>query len=78
VFYVFDSTKIIDHGGSRGNALQALAQWQHPVSSSEAQIVLHWVMCPASHHRICMAIKIASDSPAFFVVLDLLFAHNVS
>jgi hypothetical protein len=49
---------------------QALAQWQHPVASSEAQDVLHWVMRPASHLRIHMAIKITSDLPAFFVFVD--------
>jgi hypothetical protein len=36
--------KIIDHGGRHGNAMQALAQWQHPMASSEAQDVLHRVM----------------------------------
>jgi hypothetical protein len=45
---------------------------------SEAQDALHQVMCPTSHRRIRMAIKIANDSPAFFVDIDLLFAHNVS
>ncbi len=52
--------------------MQALDQWWHPVVSSEALDVLHWVMCPASYRRICMAIKIASDLPAIFVVVDLL------
>jgi len=58
------------HGGRRGDAMRALARWRHPVASSEAQDVLHWEMRPA--------IETASDSPAFFVVVDLLFAHNVS
>jgi len=47
-------------------------------TSSEAQDVLHRVMHPTLHRRIPMAIKIASDSPAFSVVVDSLFAHNVS
>jgi hypothetical protein len=72
------STKFVDHGGRHGNAMRALAQWRHPVASSEAQDVLHRAMHRASHRRICMAIKIASNSPAFFVVLHLLFAQNVS
>jgi hypothetical protein len=33
---------------------------------------------PTSHHRIRMVIKIASNLPAFSVVIDSLFAHNVS
>jgi hypothetical protein len=37
-----------------------------------------WLMRPASHRRIRMAIKIASNLPAFCVVLHLVFAHNVS
>jgi hypothetical protein len=35
------STKIVDHGSRRGNAIQALAQWRHPVALSEALDVLH-------------------------------------
>jgi hypothetical protein len=53
--------KFVDHGGRRGNMAQALAQWQHPVASSEALDVLHWVMCSASHRRNRMANKIASN-----------------
>jgi hypothetical protein len=66
------STEIVDHGGRRGNTAQALARWRHPVASSEARDVLHRAMHPASHHHIRMAIEIASDLPAFFVVVDLL------
>ena len=66
-------TKIVDHGGRRGNAMQALACWRHPVASIEARDVLYQVMRPASHRRIRMArIKIASGSHAFFVVADSL------
>jgi hypothetical protein len=49
---------------------QALARWRHPVASSEAWDVLHWVMRPASYRRIRMAIEIARDSPACFVVVN--------
>jgi hypothetical protein len=52
--------KIIDHGGHQGNMAQALARWQHLVALHEATDALHWVMCPASHRRIRMAIEIAS------------------
>ena len=66
------SAEIVDHGGRRGDAMRALAQWRHPVASTEALDVLHWAMHPASYRRIRMAIEIASDSPAFFVVADSL------
>jgi hypothetical protein len=39
------------------------------VAPSEALDVLYRAMHPASHRRIPMAIKIASDSPEFFVVV---------
>jgi len=42
------------------------------VASGEAQDVLYQVMCPASYHCICMAINIASNLPAFFVIVDSL------
>jgi hypothetical protein len=56
----FVSFKIINHGGCRGNTMQALARWQHLVALHEATDALHWAMHPALHHRIRMAIKIAS------------------
>jgi len=65
------STEIIDHGGRRGNAMQALAQWQHPLASSEALVVLHQVMRPASHRRIRMIILIVVDLLALFVASQL-------
>ena len=60
-------TNIIDHGGHRGNVMRALAQWRHPVASSEIQDVLHRAMRPASHHRIRMAIKITNIWRVFLV-----------
>ena len=65
------STEIIDHGSRRGNAMQALAQWQHPLALSEALVVLHQVMRPASHRRIRMIILIIVDLPALFVASQL-------
>jgi hypothetical protein len=53
--------KIIDYGGRQGNTAWALAQWQHLVALHEAMDALHWAMCPASHRRIRMATKIASN-----------------
>jgi hypothetical protein len=72
------STKFGDHGSRRGDAMRALTRWQHPVTLSEAQDVLHRMMRPTSHRRIPVAIEIASNSPAFFIVVDLMFAHNAS
>ncbi len=40
--------------------------------------VLHWVVCLTLYRRIRMAIKIASDLPAFFVVVDFVVGHNRS
>jgi hypothetical protein len=60
VLLVFISFKIVNHGGRRGNTAQALAQWRHLVALHEATDALHWVMRPALHCRIRMAIKIAS------------------
>ena len=37
-----------------------LAQWQHPVASSEALDLLHRGMCTGTYQRIAMAIKTAS------------------
>ena len=36
------STEFIDPGGHRGDAMQALAQWRHPMAPSEARDVLYW------------------------------------
>ncbi len=68
----------MDHDGRRGNKAQVLTQWQHPVASSEALDVLHWTMHPALHYCIRMVIKVASNLPAFFIVADYLFAHELS
>jgi len=55
------NNEFVDHGGRRGNTTQALAQWRHPVASSEALDVLYRVMGPALYRYIAMAIKIASN-----------------
>jgi hypothetical protein len=66
----------VDHGGRWGNMAQALAQWRHPVASSEARDVLHRAMHPASYRHIRMVIEITSTFPAFFVIVDSIVAHN--
>jgi hypothetical protein len=70
------AAKIYDLGGPRGNAVQALARWRHPVASSKAWDVLHWAMLPALYRRIRMAIEIASCMPAFFGVDNFIVGHN--
>jgi hypothetical protein len=72
VFNVF-----VDHGSRWGNTVQALAQWRHPVASSEARDVFHRVMRPASYRRIRMVIKITSTFPAFFVIVNSDVANNL-
>jgi hypothetical protein len=52
-----------DHGDCRGNVIIQLL-------SSEARDVLYWAMHPALYRRIHMVIKIARNSPAFFVMVD--------
>ena len=57
---------------------QALARWWHPVAPSEALDVLYREMRPGSYRHIRMAIKIASDLPAFFVVAETLLPSNIA
>jgi hypothetical protein len=70
--------EFVDHGSRWGNTAQALARWQHPVAQIEALVVLYRAMRPVSYRRIRMAIEIASDSPAFFVVADSLLPTNIA
>jgi hypothetical protein len=72
------AAKIDDLCGCQGNVVQALAWWRHPVASSKAWDMLHWSMRPASYRWIRMAIEIASNLPAFFVVVDFIVGHNHS
>jgi hypothetical protein len=74
VFFLF---KIDDLGGRRGDTAQALPQWQHPVSSSEALDVVHWVMCSVSYRRIRMVIKIASKVCILFCIIDFIVINNL-
>ena len=72
------SFKFVDHGGRRCDTEQALDRWQHSVASSEALDVLHRAMLPASYRCITMAIKIAGNLPAFFVVVDSLSPTTIA
>jgi hypothetical protein len=69
------AAEIDDLGGCRGNAVQALVGWWHPVAYSTAWDVLHRVMHPALYLRIRMAIEIASNLPAFFAVINFIVGH---
>ena len=44
--------------------MQALAQWRHPVASSEDREVLQWAMRPTSYHHIRVVNEITSNLPA--------------
>jgi hypothetical protein len=70
--------EFVDHGGRQGDTAQALAQWWHPVASSEALDVLYLAMCPASYRCIAMAIEIVVDLPVFFVSSISLLATTIS
>jgi hypothetical protein len=43
-----------------------LAQWWHPVVSSEALDLLYWAMCVVFYWCTAMAIEMASNVGAFF------------
>ena len=72
------STKIIDHGGRRGNAMGELTQWRHPVASSDALDVLHQAMHHAWNCRIRVVIEIVVNLPALCVASILLLAATIS
>jgi hypothetical protein len=56
-------TNFDDHDSCRGNTVQTLTQWWHPVASSAALDVLHWAMriAIALYRCIAMAIVTAWD-----------------
>jgi hypothetical protein len=72
------AAEIANYGSCRGNTTQALARWQHLVASHEAMDVLHRAMHPILYRRILMAIKIASNLPAFLLLFILLLATTVA
>jgi hypothetical protein len=43
-----------------------LAQWRHPVASSEALDLLHWAICVVLYRRTSAAIEMASKTDPFF------------
>jgi hypothetical protein len=58
-------TKIDDHGVSRGDTGQILAQWRRLMASRAALDLLLWAMRSALYRLIRMAIKMASKVGAF-------------
>ncbi len=69
--------EFVNHSGHWGNVVQSLAQWRHPVASSEALDVLHRAMDPASYRLIRMTKKIARELHVFFVIVDSLVTYNL-
>jgi hypothetical protein len=60
--------KIDDHGGRRGDTRRILARWRRPVASKVVLDLPYWGMRSAPYHLIWMAIKMASEVGAFFVL----------
>jgi hypothetical protein len=66
--YGFDHENIENNRRSHVHTMLSgiiLAQWRHPVASSEALDLLHWAMCTVVYWRIAMAIKMASFAGVF-------------
>ena len=69
-FFVFCVVTINDHGGRRGNTVQVIDQWQHPVAMREALVVLHRAIRATSHRRIRMVIEMASKPCVLFFIVN--------
>ena len=65
IFY----TKIDDHGVRWGDAGRIIARWQRPVASRVALDLPQWAMRLALYRLIHMAIEMASESAAFFLMI---------
>jgi hypothetical protein len=61
IIFVF----IVALRGRRGDTEQVVARWRRPVASSEALVMLHWVMSSVLHRHTAMAIEIACNGGAF-------------
>ncbi len=67
---VFSHTDEDDHGGRRGNTVQALARWQPLVASCEATVALHRAMLIVLYRPGGMVIKIAVELGTFVYIID--------
>jgi hypothetical protein len=52
-------------GGCRGDTERVIAQWQRPVASCEALVMLYWAMRSVLHRRTAMAVEISRNGGAF-------------
>jgi hypothetical protein len=68
---LIEATSCVDRWNATINSLS-------PLASSEALVVLHWAMRPASHRHIRMVVEIVVDLPAFFVASISLLATTIS
>ncbi len=60
----------------RDDTEQILAQWQHPVASSEALDPLHWAMYAALHRCIIAAVEMSCNGGVLFPIIDFNIDHN--
>jgi hypothetical protein len=68
--------KIDDHHGIRwGDTGRIIAQWWRPVAYRVALDLPHWTMRSATYHLIRMAIEMASEAAAFFLLLIICRAY---
>ena len=67
-----------EHSPNGGIQWLRVKPWMCSVASSEALDVLHQSIHPGSYRCIRMAIKIASDLPAFFVIANSLLPTNIA
>jgi hypothetical protein len=74
IFYA----KIDDHGVRWGGMGQILSRWRRPVASRVALDLPYWAMHSAPYRLIRMAIEMASESAAFFSVVDYLSCITVA
>jgi hypothetical protein len=74
IFYA----EIDEHGVRWGDTGKILARWRHPVASQVALDLPYWAMCSAPYLLIRMAIEMASESAAFFSVVDYLSCITVA
>jgi hypothetical protein len=65
-------------GSHRGDTEQVVARWRCPVASRVALDLPYWAMRLARYRLIRMAIKMASESAAFFSVVDYLSCITVA
>ena len=64
--------EINDHGVRWGDTGRIIARWRHQVASRVALDLPYWAMRSAPYRLIRMAIEMASESAAFFSVVDYL------